>query len=853
MAKSPRKGASASVKSGYSQKLNPKLYKTPRYGGKGMKNLSGYNFQPQPNRRLSIAESASSESSDGIAGLSGKYPSRSDSESSLTAMSEDDESVASRKGLVFFENPDRAPTKTVGGNQRLRKSKPPKSARKKVSRKVYKAQTFEMSSDDDKINEEDDDSDDANDDDDENDVAVMDYLVDDDNEDVTGLEGIYSMVETSGRRDSDSDLSSDSPDSEDNQNDYSSSDDSEVDFVQLQAERRAKSMKTLRAIKGLPKPPAEAEVNKQPKRRRSSVYRRRSEVALPEGINFKFEFDDATSGEAINEDDEEGIDSVVKSKAEEEDIGEEVAGTDYDFNFNIQYSEPVMDVPKFKDDEFNSDDEYDFDDNDLLATLQADNDLDEFITGDQAPPKPRTRQSSMSSANDDTEDHFLREEEKYLVNEFETNGFDDDHLETAKVMNSFKDNTDSQKKQVLQYASSSDDSQFGSDIEDDTRPSFDVEDDSDEIDFIDFDTPFSDKRSSEDVKQEKAPIQSPQKSKKKRPLPKSHKRKGPLDSEEEDDSYLWNYFLSSGADSENESETEGYDLEEQFLLEELFRQDLEEKNSLNSQIGIVGNEVKKESSLEPAESDHEYDSGESTDLDLSLPTSTNTNQAGSKVAKEVLSSKTADYRPPVLGTWVAVDCKPFGIIDGLSTRTLNQQSNAKNPRSNGWRTFSLKPDSEDSAIELDELLNISELDNDDENDIRIWRDFNNNKKHVPLGAFRNKLHINQSMIVPEPMTGFSTSKMNTDFNSGAHKNPPTGSEHRVKKPTRKPSVAHATGSTIKDGAIPSKLKRRRQSNADAVSEGFRPTKSGLFSENVLADVEEVLGDDRDFMALIQGL
>lgn len=824
MAKSPRKASSAN-KATYSQKLNPMLYKTPRYGGKGGKSFHNYNFQAKRNRRLSIAESISSEGSDDIAGLSRKYSSGSESESSLTAMSEDDETAASRRGSVFFDGQSFGPVRL-----KLKKTRPP--ARKKISTKKYKDQASDLS------DENDDDDDNENDED--NDVAVMDYVVDDDDEEVEGLGALYSMVDTSRRSSTDSSSSQESPDVE---NDYSSSDDSEVDFVQLQAERRAKSMDSLRGIKGLPKPPANGEpykqekVDKANKRRRSSTYRRRSEVALPEGINFKFEFDDSSA--VINEEDEDALETSKPKAEEEEDLGEEVVDNAHDYNFDLHYTEPTMDVPKFKDDEFNSEEEYEFDDNDLLATLQADNDIDEFIT-EAKPEESRTRQGSLSSVNeDDTEDPFLREEEKYLVNEFEANGFDDeddDTVATAKVMDSFKD-TNSQKKQVLQYASSSDDSQFGSDLEDDTHQTFDDDDGNDYIDLIDFDTPIFYKKHQK--LDDRAPIQSQSQKSKKKQLSKSHKRKGPLDSEDDDDSYLWNYFFSSDADSENESEPETYDLEEQFMLEQIFQQDMEAKNG---KLDAFAPDAARESSLEPVESDHEYDSGESTDVDLSLPASSANNQTGSKVAKEVLSSKTADYRPPVLGTWVAVDCKPFGIIDGLSTRTLNQ---TKNPRSKGWRNFSIKPDSEDSAIELDELLNISELDNDDENDIRIWRDFNNNKKHVPLGAFRDKLHINNQVVVPEPMAGFSTSKMNTDFNTRKKFH----NEHRDRKPNAKKALSTA----VKDSPIPSKKKRRRQSNADAVSEGYRPTKSGLFSENVLADVEEVLGDDRDFIALIKGL
>lgn len=749
MAKSPRKGYSAS-KSGYSQKLNPKMYPSPRYGGKGGKNFKGYNFQLRRDRRLSIADLVSSETSDEPLQ---KQDSGSDSESSLTAMSEDDETAASRKGSVFFGNAN------LFRKQKLKKSKP---ARKKFSRKVYKHQE-EMT------------------DDDEDDIPVLDFLGDDDEEE--GLGAIYSMPSAS---------KSSSSSSESESSDEESSDDSEVDFVQLQAERRAKSMKQLRGIKGVPKPAVKPE-EKVTKRRRSSAFRRPSEVALPEGINFKFEFDD---GSAIAEEDEQ-------MKLSEEDLGEEVAAEN---SYDLQFPEPVMDVPKFKDEDFVSEDDYEFDDNDLLATLQQDNDLDEFL-GEPKQEKSRTRQSSVSSVNDDTEDPFLREEEKYLVNEFEANGFDDENeASTAKVMNSFN-NSNTQKKQVLQYASSSDDEEK-------------KYDEDDYVDFIDFDTPFMDRSESELKLNDRTPIQSPKKSKKKKQLHKSHKKKGPLDSEEEDDSYLWNYFFSSDADSDRESEPEVYDLEEQFLLEQIFKQDQQENGTERT----VGAGESRELSLEPVESDHEYDLGELTDVDLSLPTSKN--QTGSKLAKEVLLSKTADYRPPVLGTWVAVDCKPFGIIDGLSTRTLNQAT--KNPRLKNWRSFSIKPDSEDSAIELDELLNISELDNDDENDIRIWRDFNNNKKQVPLGAFRNKLHINQQ-VVPEPMM----------------------SKYPKKERVRRNSKVPIGG--VRELDLPSKARRRRQLNADAVSEGYRPTKSGLFSENVIQDVEEILGDDRDFMALIKGL
>lgn len=765
MAKSPRKGSVSQKSAGYSQKLNPNVYKLASYAGK---NLKSYQFNSnRRSRRFSIADSSDSDSD-----AKPKHASDSDSESSLTAMSEKDEDAASRKGSVFFASKVvKKPKKTV---------RAVKSTKKRVPKKSYNPQHYLSDSDNDE------------------DQHVKDYNMDDEDDGselAIGLGDYYNTSNAQGSGSSDSDSNDDEDDDSQDENSFSSSDDSAVDFVQLQAERRAKSKKSLKTAKVLElvKP---AQDDK--KKRRSSYGRRKSEVALPD-INFKFEFDDTNTASVIEKDSEED---------EEEDIGEEVKEDPNSYTLNVQFDEPLMHVPKIKDDELNSDDDYEYDDNDLLATLQADNDIDEFITGNAPPVVPRTRNSSFGSLGDDTEDPFLREEEKYLVNEFETNGFDndeEDRMQTARAMDSFN----SQRAEVLEYASSSENSQYSEDTTTKAQ-TFEEDDDADDYDdFIDFDVPLF-----EETESSVAPKKHESEQKKKH----KHKRRGPLDSEDDDDSYLWNYFFSSDGESPA-SEGDPYDVEEQLILEEIFRQDKQEFH--------------KDSSLEPVE-ELEYDSGESTDVDLSLPP-TNQNQLGSKMAKEVLSSKTADYRPPVLGTWIAIESEPFGIIDGLLTRTLNNYG-AKNPRK-GWRSINFgKTELEDSAIELDELLNISELDNDDENDIRIWRDFNNREKQVPLGAFRNKSHLNP-VIVPEPMAGFSTSKMNTDFNS-----------KKVKRKTRKPVAPPK-----KEVALPSKLKRRSASIADAVSEGYRPTKSGLFSENVLADVEEVLGDDRDFMALIKGL
>lgn len=870
MAKTARKGISSAQKSSISKKLNPKFYPTAKAGGKGLKS---YQFNQNHNRRFSIAESSSSESSDGLAGkdhyLRDRLGSDSESDSSLTAMSEEHEKAASRKGSVIFgsagapsinqnhQRPQKGGkiSKTVSPT---RPTKALKSARKGVSGKsIYyspASSSEEVLADDDDDDMDDDSGDQANP------FFELEGVVEnEDEENKVGLEAIYSMVGgktaymTSNSEDSNDE---DSQDDDDDEMDSSSSDDSEVDFVRLQVERRKNNIKPGQKS---PRKSNEKDVLKpdkqKPKRRKSSVYRRRSEVPIPEDVNFKFEFDDPIPELAIDDENDENPGLIQSKKEEEEDLGEEVLDGNNHKSFDFQFDQPLLEVPKINEEDLNSDDEYDFDDNDLLATLQADNDFEEFITE----PKgnfSKVRQGSLSSLNEDeNEDSFLKEEEKYLVNEFETNGFDEDdvdseRMETTRAVNSFNEMGDNsaQNDQALQYASSSDErSQDSGDDEADEAGEYDYdEEDGDEyVDFIDFDLPFFD-----DANTEKEGVKEitslnakvGQQKQKKAHFPK--RKKGGLDSEEEDDTYLWNYFFSSDAESYSGSEIDQYDADEQLVLEEVFRQNLEDRKK----------QLERESSMDPVESEHDqaYDSGESTDVDLSLPAPAADGGVGSKLAKEVLSSKTADYRPPVLGTWAAVESKPFGIIDGLSTRTLNNNSNMKNPRTKNWRGFSFKNNSEDLAIELEELLNVSELDNDDENDVRIWRDFNNNKKHVPLGAFRNKAHITHPIVVADPMTNYNVTK-NTNFNGKRRYSNSQVKARLALRNLQTPAPAPASTSLSKDLNLPSKLKLRRASIADAVSEGYRPTKSGLFSENVLADVEEVLGEDRDFMALVTGL
>lgn len=753
------------------------MAKTPRKAAKSHQR-GGKNLKAYKQRRFSIAASTSS-----------------DSDSSLTAVSERDDVEASRKGSLIFNEEDKKQliSEFTAGKKRIPK--------KTVNWDHYQGTAVSSSEEED--------------------------------EDEIQAENLYSMM--NGFQSSASDVEEDEEEDEDESN--SSSDDSDIDFVQLQAERKAKATKSVKANKNVS--------SDKKKRRASSVSkpkfgRRKSQAALPEDINFTFEFGDKSGHDAIEDEDDEEKKSKQDKSESEEDFGVEIPvteepGNNYEFDFET----PVVQVPKFKEDELNSDDDYEIDDNELLATLQADNDLDEFDTKpDPQPPTTNLRKNLTSSLNDDDDnDPFLKEEEKFLVNEFESNGFDDEEkfyqIDTTNdnVIDTFSSMSPNSK--VIQYASSDDD-----DIEE--------EEEDDYVDLIDFSAPFYAKSDSFASPEKKTtnPDKSPRKSDKKASKRRKNRR-FTSNSDEEDDSYLWNYFFSS--DKESEDEDDDY---ESDLVQTDFK---DSENGDDKRKKLLGN-AHYHYNTSVFESEEEYDSGESTDVDLSLPTS-NEAKFGSKVAKEVLSSKTADYRPPVLGTWVAIDSKPFGIIDGLSTRTLNNISNTNNRTLDHRykaRKSIINEHPGDLALGLDELLNISELDNADENDVRIWRDFNNQKKRVPLGAFRNKSILNNSLIPHDSlsMNYNHNSNSNNEFNRRGYSLPRRNSASSKKSSNVKKNPPARKNSAT---AISAKLKRRKASIVEAVSEGYRPTKSGVFSEHALADVEEILGDDVDLMALIKGL
>lgn len=234
----------------------------------------------------------------------------------------------------------------------------------------------------------------------------------------------------------------------------------------------------------------------------------------------------------------------------------------------------------------------------------------------------------------------------------------------------------------------------------------------------------------------------------------------------DDDSYLWNYFFSGGEDSEDGAENHSDD--------------------------------------------------EATDEDTTLPPPSSGKSAGSK-AQELLSSSSIIARPPALGTW-STDSKPFGIIDGLSTRSLHPaQSNTDKLPVIPMGIASTNAE----EFTLDELLNMSELEDDDSDqglDHQQWLEFTSSARKVPLSAFRNKGVVNEDMHL-NATRRFS--------NGGGPKLKPKRIRNDVMTPLTKAERKNRN----------SKLKIKQ---AEAANEGLRVTRSGLFSEESLGNVEEFL-------------
>ncbi|KAG7743368.1 hypothetical protein KL930_003611 [Ogataea haglerorum] len=627
----------------------------------------------------------------------------------------------------------------------------------------------------------------------------------------TASEGDYRV--SSARRQVDEIISS----SFESDDQSSSSDDDNVDFVQLTKER-ARAMKAATRHKS----PRKSSKKTSKKAAKSAGSRKRLE-ALEQAVEAEEdeeeELDDDIVDQVLEDEerkfkaqdptpdiqlDDERVDYA--NAIAEEDLGEEVdIGTFHDATI---IDETVsLEVPKFDDQEIDSDADYEFDKNDLIQALQNDNDDLELLA---------------FGNSDDDYDFLLPEDDPYFK--------DDNYLlkeETDALVNDVNDVNDysssaaTPRSSVVEEATNNGE---GGQDEGHVRvkemkpekvkylpaPEDSDEDDEDDEDLADIDVSAFDDIFTSDYDHYSG---------------KRGQGVVPMNAivSDEDDSdgenQLLQYFFSSDSSaSEKEDEHDNSSAEED-----------------------VGDKV--------GERD-----GDETDEDTSLPVHS-TRKIGSKSAKEVLSSSKNNFRAPVLGTFIISKTrKPFGIIDGISTRFLhpgqdNRTSVVKGTRMSVANRQRQRTQTQPSAppIALDELLNISEFEDEEQEQTTSvdWDLFH--ERRVPLSAFRNKGVVNNTYYQPHPD---ATRK----YSFGDHRRKKMRATVAALEKTKKRRARGSFGGELMIPANTAKSLRkaskrlhklskgRRQSVAEAQAEGLRPTKGGLFSEEILCDVEELLVD-----------
>lgn len=573
----------------------------------------------------------------------------------------------------------------------------------------------------------------------------------------------------------------------------SSSDDENVDFVQLTKQRRLKAMK---AVKSLKQKINETTSSISPSPSQSPVPNKLIEQEEPEldddlvdavieneerkmkgvdddnlnlnntsnmvdhsdaelnddfeNMNFDFSFDDTNDDtDSKNKETVSAIEDSknVLDKLRNEDIGEVVVedttkgvesskGT----TNKIEEKKIDIDVPKFNDKEINSDADYEFDNDDLIQTLLKDNDdlelqnLDnsdddfDYLIANQhkidqnAVNKSSSKDLSLDSIN--TDDAYLMKEETQAMLE--------DFNKTAKSQPALKNRRSSMYYQTQPFNTTNDEElddldldllnnfeQFlpkqqamrrRSSILNQTLLSSSSSDESD----INMSANISIKRNKKLAKK---------KSKKGRKImnhePNAHAKdiRKMLGISNADSNFTSNYTSNAIVDSDDDTK----------LLEYIF-EDSESDNISASTDNIV-------------------DNGNETDEDENLPKRSG-KILGSKHAKEILSSSKDQFRAPKLGTFITK--KPYSVIDGFTTRFLQPLDGNHSVMQKAAAIN--KPDineaggtASNSNLALDELINISEFDEDYSN-VELKEDFDDffGDKRIPLTAFRNKGLMNSS-------------------------------------------------------------------------------------------------------------
>ncbi|KAG7833677.1 hypothetical protein KL943_003785 [Ogataea angusta] len=623
----------------------------------------------------------------------------------------------------------------------------------------------------------------------------------------SATEGDYRI--SSARRQVDEIISS----SSESDDESSSSDDDNVDFVQLTKER-ARAMKAATRHKS-PRKSSKKVSKKAAKSASSKKGPREYERAMEADEDEEEELDDDIVDQVLENEERKfkDLDPVADIQLDnepvdyanmitEEDLGEEVdIGTFHDATI---IDETVsLDVPKFDDQEIDSDADYEFDKNDLIQTLQNDNDDLELLA---------------FGNSDDDYDFLLPEDDPYFK--------EDNYLlkeETDALVNDVNDVNDYSSSAATPRSSIVEENTNATEEDQDDghvrvkemkpekvkylpAPEDSDEDDEDEDDLADIDVSAFDDIFTSDYDHYSG---------------KRGQSVVPM-----------NAIVSDEDDSDGENQ----------LLQYFFSSD------------SSASEKEDEHENSSAEEDAGERDGDETDEDTSLPVRS-TRKIGSKSAKEVLSSSKNNFRAPVLGTFIISKTrKPFGIIDGISTRFLhpgqdNRTSVVKGTRMSVGHRQRQRTQTQPSAppIALDELLNISEFEDEEQEQTTSvdWDLFH--ERRVPLSSFRNKGIVNSTYYQPHPD---ATRK----YSFGDHRRKKMRATVAALEKKKKKRARGSFGGELMIPANTAKSLRkaskrlhklskgRRQSVAEAQAEGLRPTKGGLFSEEILNDVEELLVD-----------
>lgn len=716
------------------------------------------------------------------------------------------------------------------------------------------------------------------------------------------------------------------------EDDYSSSsDDENIDFVQLTKQRRLKAMK---AVKGLKKQ-ANEKSSASP-----SASPMNSEGLLVE--NEESELDDDLV-DAVIENEERKLDNLDtnlddvndRSNSSNVDLNDDFEDIDFDFSFDGQSKEPNpvnsqnakekddrnvldklrdedigevvdeesvskeqiksdkvednkidIDVPKFNEKEINSDADYEFDNNDLIQTLLKDNDDLELQNMDNSDDdfdylianqhnidhnsinKPNLKDTSIDSLNNTDDAYMMKEETQAMLEDFEKHPKQSyknrrSSMYYQQLQNEYKDDVDDLDLDILdnfeQFLPKQQAMRRRSSILNQSLLSSD-----DEERKLNSDPKYTKRYRKKSVKGSM------------RKNTTGNSNAGNVHTKDirkmlgisNTDSNFTSKFTSNAiADSDDDTK----------LLEYIFEEDSDSENMNGSVVD-----------------------GDETDEDENLPKKSG-NIVGSKHAKEILSSSKDQFRAPKLGTFITK--KPFSVIDGFSTRFLQPLSDT---HSLVQKAAALgKPESTNNAnnsnnIALDELINISEFDEDYPNNEQKedFEDFFGDKR-IPLTAFRNKglknpandISLTRRFSFTERNRRKSHHKLSKGklknakligHSSHKHYKQSTQSQTLIPKPRNTPTDMSAdpidpnqvdevlligleplelnetfisnpdfeisapynapSSRRRKSMSRASKAKYRRASIAEAHAEGLRQTKNGLFDEQVMDDVEALLID-----------